>query len=95
MDAPFPPLLTSSDVKQGAKGDGEGGVWEVHQLGRRLKRIVGVLEVGLFHGRNGVQVANAGEEGGGQKPVAAYFGMENGEVEIRNAKEIEGVKSRP
>lgn len=95
IDAPFPKLLLSSDLKDGDKGDGEHGNWEVHALGRRIKRTVGVLEVGLFHGRNGVQVANAGEEGGGQKPVAAYFGMENGEVEIRQAKEIEGIKSRP
>lgn len=95
IDAPFPQLLIPSDLKEGDKGDGENGTWEVHALGRRLKRIVGVLEVGLFHGRNGIQVANSGEEGGGQKPVAAYFGMENGEVEVRLAKEIEGVKSRP
>jgi ribose 5-phosphate isomerase A len=95
MDAPFRPLLIPDDIKDGVKGDGADGLWEVHQLGRRLKRIVGVLEVGLFYGRNGGQVANAGEEGGGQKPVAAYFGMESGEVAVRVAKEIEGVKSRP
>ena len=95
MDAPFEPLLLASDLKDGVKGDGTNGQWEVHQLGRRLKRIVGVLEVGLFHGRNGIQVANAGEEGGGQKPVAAYFGMQNGAVEIRTAKEVAGIKSRP
>lgn len=95
MDAPFRPLWITSDLKDGVKGDGSNGVWEVHQLGRRLKRIVGVLEVGLFHGRNGVQVANSGEEGGGQKPIAAYFGMENGEVEVRTSKEVRGVKSRP
>jgi len=95
MDAPFPPLALHSDLKGHDKGDGEHGTWEVHNLGRRLKRIVGVLEVGLFHGRNGVQVANAGEEGGGQKPLAAYFGMENGEVEVRMAKEVHGVKARP
>jgi len=95
IDAPFPPLKLLSDLKNGDKGDGEHGNWEVHALGRRLKRIVGVLEVGLFHGRNGIQVANSGEEGGGQKPVAAYFGMEDGEVEVRRAKEIHGVKSRP
>jgi len=95
IDAPFPPLLIPDDIKDGVKGDGADGSWEVHQLGRRLKRIVGVLEVGLFYGRNGGQVANAGEEGGGQKPVAAYFGMENGDVEVRAAKEVEGVKSRP
>lgn len=95
MDAPFPPLLLSSDLKDGDTGNGDKGTWEVHALGRRLKRIVGIVEVGLFHGRNGLQVANAGEEGGGQKPIAAYFGMENGEVQVRTAKEIQGVKSRP
>jgi ribose 5-phosphate isomerase A len=95
IDAPFPPLKLERDLAPGDKGDGEHGTWEPHMLGRRLKRIVGVVEVGLFYGRNGIQVHNAGEEGGGQKPVAAYFGMENGEVEVRIAKEIEGVKSRP
>lgn len=95
MDAPFKPLLVTSDLKGGVTGDGENGVWEVHQLGRRLKRIVGILEVGLFYGRNGFQVAAAGEEGGGQKPIAAYFGMEDGEVEVRVAKKVEGAKARP
>jgi len=66
IDAPFEPLRLASDLKHGDHGDGEHGTWEVHHLGRRLKRIVGVLEVGLFHGRNGIQVANAGEEGGMQ-----------------------------
>lgn len=95
IDAPFPKLLISSDLTDTEKGDGTNGVWEVHNLGRRLKRTVGILEVGLFHGRNGIQVEAAGEEGGGQKPIAAYFGMENGEVEIRMSKDTEGIKSRP
>ena len=95
MDAPFPPLKLHSDLEEGDEGDGTHGTWEVHQLGRRLKRIVGVLETGIFHGRNGLQVTNFGEDGGGQKPVAAYFGMEDGEVQVRVAKEIAGVKSRP
>lgn len=90
IDAPFPPLLIPSDLKEGDKGDGTNGTWEVDALGLRLKQIVGILEVGLFHGRNGFQVANSGEEGGGQKPVAAYFGMENGEVEVRVAKTSTG-----
>ena len=34
IDAPFPPLLISSDLKEGDKGDGE---MEVHALGRRIK----------------------------------------------------------
>jgi ribose 5-phosphate isomerase A len=95
MDAPFPSLKLEKDLQTGDKGDGEHGTWEVHQLARRLKRIVGVLETGIFHGRNGLQVAASGEEGGGQKPVAAYFGMEDGKVEIREAQEVTGVKSRP
>ncbi|KAH8602065.1 ribose 5-phosphate isomerase A-domain-containing protein [Bisporella sp. PMI_857] len=95
MDAPFPKLLIPSDLKDGQLGDGTNGIWEVNQLGRRLKRIVGILEVGLFYGRNGLQVANAGEEGGGQKPVAAYFGMANGEVEVRTAKEVRDRSSFP
>jgi len=41
-----------------------------------------------------LQVASAGEESGGQKPVAAYFGMENGEVEIRAAKEVDATSAR-
>ncbi|RKF64905.1 Ribose-5-phosphate isomerase [Erysiphe neolycopersici] len=92
MDAPFPPLALRKDLKENDPGDGSLGTWEVNNLGRRLKRIVGVLEVGLFYGRNGVQVANAGEEGGAQKPVAAYFGMENGTVEVRVCKEFEAAE---
>lgn len=95
IDAPFPQLCIPSDLKDGDKGDGEKGTWEVHQLGRRLSRTVGILEVGLFFGRNGSQVEAAGEEGGGQKPVAAYFGMENGEVEVRTAQQLNAVKSKP
>jgi ribose 5-phosphate isomerase A len=85
IDAPFPSLCLHSDLKGHDKGDGEHGTWEVHNLGRRISGIVGVLEVGLFHGRNGIQVAASGEEGGGEKPVAAYFGMEDGSVEVRTA----------
>jgi ribose 5-phosphate isomerase A len=93
IDAPFPPLLIPSDLTDGDKGDGKNGTWEVHSLAVRLALVVGVVEVGLFHGINGFQVANSGEQG--QKPVAAYFGMEDGEVQIRVAKELEGVKSKP
>lgn len=88
IDAPFPTLCLTADLQNGDPGDGSRGTWEVTNLGRRIKRIVGVLEVGLFYGRNGFDVARAGEEGGGQKPVAAYFGMENGEVQVRKAGEV-------
>lgn len=93
IDAPFATLKIQKDLKDGEKGDGTNGVWEVHALGKRLKEIVGVLETGLFHGRNGIQLCNAGEEGGGQKPIAAYFGMENGEVEVRLSEELKSQSS--
>jgi len=73
-------------VAAGKQGAGEGGQWEVQTLANRIKLIGGVLDVGLFSGRNGYEVAAAGVNAGGQKPVAAYFGMENGEVVVRNAK---------
>lgn len=38
-----------------------------------------MLEVGLFCGPNGIQTRAAGGVGG-QKPVAAYFGMADGTV---------------
>jgi ribose 5-phosphate isomerase A len=95
IDAPFPSLLIPSDLNDSIKGNGENGIWEVHMLAERLLRIVGVIEVGLFHGLNSIQALKSGAVGQGQKPVAAYFGMENGEVEVRLAKEIEGMKSSP
>ena len=74
------------DTKGKGKGKGENGKWEVQSLAREIKLIQGVLEVGLFFGRNGVEVAADGEFGGGQKPVAAYFGMTDGSVVVREAK---------
>ncbi|EMC91715.1 hypothetical protein BAUCODRAFT_116659 [Baudoinia panamericana UAMH 10762] len=78
IDAPFKQLLTSMD----------DGVWDVDSLAKRIKSINGVLEVGLFHGMNGYQTQKAGLQGG-QKPVAVYFGLEDGEVLVRKADEIE------
>jgi ribose 5-phosphate isomerase A len=95
MDAPFSALLVSSDLTDNVKGLGANGVWEVGQLGRKIKSLVGVLEVGLFYGRNGMEVTASGEEGGGQKPVAAYFGMEDGSVLVRNAQDTGGLKTKP
>ena len=84
IDAPFPPLQTPGDISGDSKGIGKEGKWEVLTLAKKLKSIVGVVEHGLFSGRNGWEVRAAGEEGGGQKPVAAYFGMEDGQVQVRN-----------
>jgi ribose 5-phosphate isomerase A len=83
IDAPFPPLLLAKDEENGIKGgNGEDGIWTVDALAQRLINIVGVAEIGLFHGKNGLQVAS-----GAQKPVAAYFGLQNGEVRLMKAGE--------
>jgi ribose 5-phosphate isomerase A len=83
IDAPFAPLLVASDTKDGSKaGKGEDGLWSVDALAQRLINIVGVAEIGLFHGQNGLEV-----ERGAQKPVAAYFGLEDGGVKTVKAEE--------
>ncbi|KAJ5184152.1 Ribose-5-phosphate isomerase [Penicillium capsulatum] len=84
IDAPFAPLLTSADVAAGQAGDGTNGVWEVSALARKIREISGVLEVGIFCGQTGPQAAAAGGIGG-QRPIAAYFGMPDGSVSVRKA----------
>ncbi|KAJ6164734.1 Ribose-5-phosphate isomerase [Penicillium chermesinum] len=86
IDAPFPQLLTKADVAAGKTGEGIEGVWEVNTLARRIVEIVGVLEVGIFSGLTGPQAAAAGGVGG-QRPVAAYFGMPDGSVSSRTASD--------
>ena len=90
VDAPFPSLLLYSDIEQAAKqgvkelkGQGQDGTWEVQALAKEIKAIEGVLSVGLFVGENGLQAKARGKIAGGQKPVAAYFGMEDGSVAVR------------
>jgi ribose 5-phosphate isomerase A len=79
IDAPFAPLLLPKDIGAGAQaGNGTTGVWTVDALGDALIKVPGVAEIGLFYGKNGLQVAS-----GAQKPVAAYFGMADGTVEVR------------
>lgn len=80
IDAPFPPLLLPKDQQSGLLGGGDG-VWSVDALAQRLISIVGVAEIGLFHGKNGDEVVS-----GAQKPVAAYFGLQDGGVEVKKAK---------
>lgn len=87
IDAPFSALRLGNE--QRSDQDGEG--WGAAELARRLKLIVGVVETGLFCGRDGDEVAAAIEsstaedtgQGGGQKPVIAYFGTVDGEVFVR------------
>lgn len=88
IDAPFKKLLSSLDVKNGADGSGKDGVWDVETLAKRIKEINGVLEVGLFYGLNGIEAQAVGLKGG-QKPVAVYFGLENGETYVRHCDDVE------
>ncbi|KAI9157994.1 CDP-alcohol phosphatidyltransferase class-I family protein [Paramyrothecium foliicola] len=67
IDAPFPPL--------GAKSNSLGETWTASGLAERLITIPGIIETGLFTGNNGNEAPR-----GAQKPVAAYFGMEDGTV---------------
>lgn len=76
-------MLTKSDVQAG-KVSGQDGVWEVGELARKIKDIAGVLEVGIFFGQTGPEATAAGGVGG-QRPVAAYFGMPDGSVSVRKA----------
>ncbi|KAK5000394.1 ribose-5-phosphate isomerase rki1 [Elasticomyces elasticus] len=82
VDAPFPQLLTDGGEAAGTDGSGKNGIYSVERLARKIKMIIGVLEVGLFFGENGYEAQSRGKQGG-QKPVAVYFGLENGETEKR------------
>ncbi|KAJ5356948.1 Ribose 5-phosphate isomerase type A [Penicillium concentricum] len=85
IDAPFKPLLVKADIEAGQDGNGKDGVWAVDVLARKIRDIIGVLEVGIFHGQTGPQATAAGGIGG-QRPVAAYFGMADGTVSVRKAE---------
>ena len=68
-------------------------------LAKEIKMLEGVLSVGIFSGLNGEQAAHAGLKVGGQRPVAAYFGMADGGVVVRNGmgekvEEISGQKAQ-
>ncbi|OJJ64635.1 hypothetical protein ASPSYDRAFT_142470 [Aspergillus sydowii CBS 593.65] len=84
VDAPFPTLLTKADVAAGQDGSGKSGVWEVDTLASAIKLIPGVLDVGIFSGLTGPQAQASGGIGG-QRPIAAYFGMPDGSVSVRKA----------
>ena len=81
IDAAFSPLLLPKDKVNGVKGgDGEDGIWTVDTLAKKLISIVGIVEIGIFHGNNGDEVAS-----GAQKPVAAYFGLKDGNIAVLKA----------
>lgn len=83
IDAPFLPLVLPAHDAAGVAGDGDGkdGIWSVEKLARALKDIDGVCEIGLFYGYSGLDKPG---QGGAQKPVAAYFGMADGSVQVQN-----------
>lgn len=85
IDAPFPPLLIPKDLSSTEDGKGRSGVWEIQTLADELIKIPGIVEIGLFYGFNGNQAAGLGKELQAQKPVAAYFGMPDGQVQVQNA----------
>lgn len=85
IDAPFSPLLRSKDLTAEVDGRGKEGQWEVGALAEELLRLPGIVEIGLFHGVNGDEAKELGKVGQAQKPVAAYFGLANGEVQVQKA----------
>lgn len=85
IDAPFPPLLIARHTSEAPLDCSRDGNWQVETLAEKIKDIPGVLEVGLFYGTNGYQAHGKGAVAGGQKPVAVYFGMTDGQVEVREA----------
>lgn len=78
-------MLIKADIEAGQDGNGKDGVWAVDVLARKIKEITGVLEVGVFQGQTGPQATAAGGIGG-ERPVAAYFGMADGTVAVRKAE---------
>ncbi|KAL8861766.1 MAG: hypothetical protein Q9178_001967 [Gyalolechia marmorata] len=95
VDAEFKhPLHPRATTAEGVQGTGEDTQWAVEALAKEIKQIEGVLSVGLFCGLNGFEAKEAGKKIGGQKPVAAYFGMEDGSVVIRKAGEGDIVVSK-
>jgi len=87
IDAPFLPLLLRKDLENGVKGGyGQDGIWTVDALAERLIKIPGIVEIGLFTGMHGYDLQPG--HGGAQKPVAAYFGMADGSVEVRKIDHV-------
>ncbi|KAF2663169.1 ribose 5-phosphate isomerase [Microthyrium microscopicum] len=98
IDAPFgQPLLTKSDMEASGESIGTSvdGKWEVVKLAKAIRNITGVLEVGLFCGYDGIEAEELKEaKGKGQRPVAVYFGLQDGSVMTRVRKGgVPGMKS--
>lgn len=85
IDAPFPSLLLPKDLKDGQDGSGKDGVWEINKLADALIKLPGIVEIGLFYGFNGDEAVKTRQVLPAQKPIAAYFGLPTGEVQIQKA----------
>ncbi|KAJ6788484.1 hypothetical protein PWT90_02629 [Aphanocladium album] len=85
IDAPFSSLLLSKDLKDGQDGTGKDGVWEINKLADALIKIPGIVEIGLFYGFNGDEAVKSNQILPAQKPIAAYFGLPTGEVQVQKA----------
>ncbi|PHH58514.1 hypothetical protein CDD81_5543 [Ophiocordyceps australis] len=85
IDAPFPPLLLPQDLNTDVQGNGINGIWEINTLAAELLKIPGIIEIGLFHGFNGQQSISLGKEMQAQKPLMAYLGTLNGDVQVQHA----------
>lgn len=87
IDAPFKPLKVKGDPPSDPPSDpSSSGDWEVADLAATLKGLTGVVETGLFWGINGNDAEKAKlARSNPQKPIAAYFGMQDGGVEVRHA----------
>lgn len=89
VDAPF-----ENQLDVAADGKPADSAYAPAELGRRIRLIDGVLDVGLFAGIDGDEaVAAAANESMAngprqrpQKPVVAYFGMSDGSVSVRRKK---------
>ncbi|KAJ4857510.1 ribose 5-phosphate isomerase A (phosphoriboisomerase a) domain-containing protein [Trichoderma breve] len=94
IDAPFPPLLLPKDLTAEVDGNGKNGAWEIGKLAEELVKLPGIVEIGLFHGFNGVQAVGLGKQFQAQKPVAAYFGTPSGEVQRTSTSKSDLYESR-
>jgi len=81
IDAKFPPLLLPIDLKAQTPESATPSTWEVSALARTLCKIPGIVETGLFCNLD-AEAFKLGHQWLVQKPVAAYFGMSDGEVHI-------------
>ncbi|KAK7926524.1 hypothetical protein PG985_003522 [Apiospora marii] len=77
IDAPFAPLLLSSERE---REDRSKGLYTVESLAYHISKIKGVFAVGLFSGLTGPEAKDQDEDGG-EKPVMVYFGMQDGSVQ--------------